>query len=140
MYKSSFIKFGISLVQNQNGYQVLRLVHANAEDEYLTTFKNLNRARGVLFRYAEKYSLCLQLLSLDKKGGSCNLHLKKECLGACVGEESPQHYNKRVQQMISDIEFSHPEMVIVDRGRNPEEQSVTYWLWIYQFITSNHTP
>ena len=100
------------------------MVHANPEDEYLTTFKNLNRARGVLFRYAEKYSLCLQLLSLDKKGGSCNLHLKKECLGACVGEESPQHYNKRVQQMISDIEFSHPEMVIVDRGRNPEEQSV----------------
>ena len=124
MYKSSFIKFGLSLAQNQNDYQVLRLVHASPEDEYLTTFKNLNRARAVLFHYAEKYSLCLQLLSLDKKEGSCSLHLKQECLGACVGEETAESYNQRVQQLISDIEFSHPEMVIVDRGRNPEEQSV----------------
>ena len=124
MYKSSFVKFGLSLVQNKNDYQVLRLVHANSEDEYLTTFKTLNRARAVLFHYAEKYSLCLQLLSLDKKEGSCSLHLKQECLGACIGEESAEHYNQRVQQLITDIEFSHPEMVIVDRGRNPEEQSV----------------
>jgi DNA polymerase-3 subunit epsilon len=118
------VKFGLSLAQTQDDYQVLRLVHANPEDEYLTTFKNLNRARSVLFHYAEKYSLCLQLLSLDKKGGSCSLHLKQECLGACVGEESAKSYNQRVQQLISDIEFSHPEMVIVDRGRSPEEQSV----------------
>ena len=124
MYKSNFVKFGLSLVQNKNDYQVLRLVHANSEDEYLTTFKTLNRARAVLFHYAEKYSLCLQLLSLDKKEGSCSLHLKQECLGACIGEESAEHYNQRVQQLITDIEFSHPEVVIVDRGRNPEEQSV----------------
>ena len=56
--------------------------------------------------------------------GSCSLYLKQECLGACVGEESAKHYNQRVQQLISDIEFSHPEMVIVDRGRNLDEQSV----------------
>ena len=85
MYKSSFIKFGLCLAQNQNDYQVLRLVHANPEDEYLTTFKNLKRARAILFYYAKKYSLCLQLLSLDKKDVSCSLHLKQECFGACVG-------------------------------------------------------
>ena len=124
VYKSSFIKFGLSLAENKNDYQVLRLVHASSEDEYLTTFKNLNRARSILFHYAEKYSLCLQLLSLDKKEGGCGLYQKQQCLGACVGEEPAESYNKRVQQLINDVEFRHSEMVIVDRGRNPEEQSV----------------
>ncbi|MEC8238813.1 MAG: exonuclease domain-containing protein, partial [Bacteroidota bacterium] len=124
VYKSSFIKFGLNLAENKNDYQVLRLVHANSEDEYLTTFKNLNRARSILFHYAEKYSLCLQLLSLDKKKGGCRLYQKQQCLGACVGEEAAESYNKRVQQLISDVEFCHADMVIVDRGRNPEEQSV----------------
>ena len=112
------------MAENKNDYQVLRLVHASSEDEYLTTFKNLNRARSILFHYAEKYSLCLQLLSLDKKEGGCGLYQKQQCLGACVGEEPAESYNKRVQQLINDIEFRHADMVIVDRGRNPEEQSV----------------
>ena len=124
VYKSSFIKFGLSLAENKNHYQVLRLVHANAEDEYLTTFKNFNRARSILFHYAEKYSLCLQLLSLDKNKDGCGFYQKQKCLGACVGEESAKSYNKRVRQLISDIEFLYADMVIVDRGRNPEEQSV----------------
>jgi len=124
VYKSSFIKFGLSLAENKNDYQVLRLVHASSEDEYLTTFKNLNRARSILFHYAEKYSLCLQLLSLDKKEGGCGLYQKQQCFGACVGEEPAESYNKRVQQLINDVEFPHTDMVIVDRGRNPEEQSV----------------
>ena len=124
VYKSSFIKFGLSLAENKNDYQVLRLVHASSEDEYLTTFKNLSRARSILFHYAEKYSLCLQLLSLDKKEGGCGLYQKQQCLGACVGEEPAESYNKRVQQLINDVEFRHADMVIVDRGRNPEEQSV----------------
>jgi DNA polymerase-3 subunit epsilon len=124
VYKSSFIKFGLRLAENKNHYQVLRLVHANSEDEYLTTFKNLNRARKLLFHYAEKYSLCLQLLSLDKKQDGCGFYQKQKCLGACVGEEPAKSYNKRVQQLISDIEFLYSDMVIVDRGRNPEEQSV----------------
>ena len=124
VYKSSFIKFGLNLAENKNDYQVLRLVHASSEDEYLTTFKNLNRARSILFHYAEKYSLCLKLLSLDKKEGGCGLYQKQQCLGACVGEEPAESYNKRVQQLINDVEFRHADMVIVDRGRNPEEQSV----------------
>ena len=124
VYKSSFIKFGLSLAENKNNYQVLRLVHASSEDEYITTFKNLNRARSILFHYAEKYSLCLQLLSLDKKEGGCTLYKKQQCLGACVGEEPAESYNKRVQQLINNVEFLHADMLILDRGRNPEEQSV----------------
>jgi DNA polymerase-3 subunit epsilon len=124
MYKNSFIKFGLSRVETQAGYQVLRLVHAVDGEEYLTTFKNLNRARTILFHYAEKYSLCLKMLSLDKKEGACSLHHKQKCLGACIEEEPVESYNKRVQQLIADVEFSYSDMVIVDRGRNPEEQSV----------------
>ena len=29
-----------------------------------------------------------------------------------------------MQQLINNVEFLHADMVIVDRGRNPEEQSV----------------
>ena len=35
-----------------------------------------------------------------------------------------ESYNKRVQQLINDVEFRHADMVVVDRGRSPEEQSV----------------
>ena len=124
MFKNQFVRFGLATGINSDGYRIFRLEHLSDRGVYVTTFKNLNRARKWLFHYAEKFSLCLKYLSMDKNEGGCN-HLESEkCLGACVGNESAENYNLRADQLIKHLGFPHSNMILVDKGRSPEEQSV----------------
>jgi DNA polymerase-3 subunit epsilon len=90
----------------------------------VTTFKNLNSARKLLFHYAKKFDLCLKHLSMDKKEGPCSHYSEQKCKGACIGEETPEEYNVKAEKLIDHLGFPYNNMVIVDKGRTPEEQSV----------------
>lgn len=45
------------------------------------------------------------------------------CEGACIQEEPPEVYNKRVNALISKNSYSNKNMVIIDRGRDIDERS-----------------
>ncbi|MDX5422748.1 MAG: DNA polymerase III subunit epsilon, partial [Hymenobacteraceae bacterium] len=44
--------------------------------------------------------------------------------GACIGKESPEEYNKRVEAAIDSFSFEHNSFVIIGKGREPGEKSV----------------
>jgi DNA polymerase-3 subunit epsilon len=100
------------------------LEHLNEDGVYVTTFRNLNRARTLLFHFADKFGLCLKHLSMYKKEGACSHYSLQKCMGACTGEESSESYNQRAEQLVQHLGFPHTDMVLIDKGRTPEEQSV----------------
>lgn len=124
MFKNQMVRFGLASGISNEGYRFFRLEHLHEEGVYVTTFKNLNSARKLLFHYAKKFDLCLKHLSMDKKEGPCGHYSEQNCKGACVGEETPEQYNLKAEKLIEHLGFPYNNMVIVDKGRTPEEQSV----------------
>ncbi len=123
-FKAPKERLGLEVCENEMGYQFLRLVPFEANQDYLTTFGNLNEAKKTLFKWTETHQLCQRLTNVDPGKGAC-FHVETGlCLGACVGKEAVEAYNERVLGFIQTLQFPHPDMLIVDKGRAVDEKSV----------------
>ncbi|MDX5420351.1 MAG: DNA polymerase III subunit epsilon, partial [Hymenobacteraceae bacterium] len=47
-----------------------------------------------------------------------------QCNGACVGKESSEEYNQRVDLALDSFNYEHNTFVILGKGREPGEKSV----------------
>jgi DNA polymerase-3 subunit epsilon len=74
-------------------------------------------------RIIEEFGLCLNLTGISNSDSACFNYSIKKCFGACVSEESPEVYNKRIQAIIDKYSFSNQNMIVVDRGRETSEKS-----------------
>ncbi len=72
---------------------------------------------------AEKHNLCQKINGLFDTKNGCFQYKIKECNGACLGIESPETYNERVQEFITENSFENNNMVLLDRGRTFDERS-----------------
>lgn len=77
----------------------------------------------MLFKFTAKYHLCQKLTGLYHTKKECFQYKLKECDGACIGEITPEEYNVRVQQFISENSLENKNMILIDRGRNVNERS-----------------
>ncbi len=119
-------KFDQALYQfiDDNGYMNLQVDKVDKLKSSITTFTNRQQAKSFMYRWTEEYNLCLKLMGLDKGKENCFNHTIKQCNGACIQNESIEDYNKRVQEFISDHSFDNKDMMVIDRGRDIDEQSV----------------
>jgi DNA polymerase-3 subunit epsilon len=46
------------------------------------------------------------------------------CLGACIGKEEPESYNRRTREALKQFDYIHQNMIILDKGRMMNEKSV----------------
>ncbi|MGJ8666370.1 MAG: exonuclease domain-containing protein [Patiriisocius sp.] len=106
------------------GYINLKIEKADARKKAITTFSNYQSAKNNLENIINKYRLCQRLGGFHSTTGSCFNYGIKECEGACVQEESPEHYNVRVQEFLDEYSYADKHMLIIDRGRDIEERSV----------------
>lgn len=110
--------------ENKKGYILLKIGKANPNKKSIITFTNLAQAKSNLEKIIEDFDLCEKLTGLHKTGGGCFRHSIKKCNGACVGEESPEDYNKKVEKVIQKYSYSNKNLLIIDRGRAADEKSV----------------
>ncbi len=117
--------FNISLYcdQNSDGYLILKLQKTDGRKREITSFTSLQEAKNALFNITSHYNLCQKLTGLYETKNECFQHKIKECNGACVGKESIEEYNSRVEEFISNNTFENNSMVLVDRGRKSSERS-----------------
>ena len=108
---------------DEQGYINFKIGKVDRRKTYITSFSNKMQAKNYLHRWVEEYGLCQKLTGIDKSDGNCFNHTIKECQGACVDKESPEEYNKRAIELIKDNTFYNQNMIVVDRGRNVDEQS-----------------
>lgn len=109
--------------KDANGYINLKLEKADGRKKEITSFATLQEGKNALFKFTAKYHLCQKLTGLYQTKKECFQYKIKECDGACIGEISPEIYNARVQQFISENSFENKSMILLDRGRNVNERS-----------------
>ncbi|MDH7448281.1 exonuclease domain-containing protein [Aquimarina sp. 2201CG14-23] len=119
-------KFDHALYQfnDENGYTNLEVKKVDSDKPSITTFTNRQQAKSFMHRWTEEYKLCQKLMGLDKGNGNCFNYTIKQCNGACILTESIEEYNTRVQLLIHNNSFGNKDMIVIDRGRDIDEQSV----------------
>ncbi|WP_024770481.1 exonuclease domain-containing protein [Aquimarina macrocephali] len=119
-------KFDQALYQftDDNGYINFKVQKADNRKISITTFSNRQQAKTYMHRWTEEYSLCQKLMGLDNGKNNCFNYTIKQCNGACIDSESAEEYNIRAQKLIFNTSFQSQDMIIIDRGRDIDEQSV----------------
>ncbi|WP_237144195.1 exonuclease domain-containing protein [Pontibacter pamirensis] len=126
--RRSVFNTGIYVYEDSSGYKRLTFGSVNKADNVNMTpiiaLSNQFKAKGFLYHKVGKYNLCQKLCDLYKTNGACFDYQVHQCQGACVGKESPEEYNKRVDAAIESFSFEHNSFVIVGKGREPGEKSL----------------
>jgi DNA polymerase-3 subunit epsilon len=64
----------------------------------LAVFRSTKQAHNQIRELARTHQLCLKLLGLERGKGPCFGYHLHQCHGACIGEEVPEVYNRRMEE------------------------------------------
>lgn len=123
--KRSFYYWGLYEGKDEYGYITFRLQRiSDTADDPVTCYNSKKEAREALTRMVEKHWLCQKLSGLYQTDGACFHHTIRQCNGACVQAESVSAYNKRAESLLDSLKLERGNVLIIDRGRDPEERSL----------------
>ncbi len=122
--RRSNFPYGLFDITDKDGYINLMIRKIRKDDLPLTCFNNLKEAREHVSYLVEEHTLCQKLTGLYKTSSTCFNHQIHKCLGACNKLETPELYNKRVQDAIHRYLYEDLNFYIIDSGRTPSERSV----------------
>lgn len=108
---------------DHNDYINLTIDKADGRKPHVTTFSTRQSGKHFLEKMVENFELCQKLCGLYKTKSSCFQYDVKNCQGACIEEETPESYNKRVLKLLDKYNYKNKNMVIVDQGREVDERS-----------------
>lgn len=119
--------WGIYQRNTKAGY--LGLYAARLETEKnktpLTMCGSGHTAREILYSKVREYELCMKLCDLYQTKTACFDYQIKQCQGACIGEESVEDYNARVEEAVATFNrYSLRTFLVLGKGRNKQEQSI----------------
>ncbi len=127
-------RVGIYQEADTRGYMRLRMRHqtvSNNEAKHppLILLGSYTRAKSFIERITREHSLCPRLMGLEGGGARTSAkpcferHLHR-CQGACIGEESAESYNARLQAALHELAYPHASFLVLGRGRNANERSL----------------
>jgi DNA polymerase-3 subunit epsilon len=122
--RRTYFNYGLYSFIDDNGYLNLKLMKIIDELNPLYTYSSMFEGREHLTRLTEKFELCQKLNGLYNTAGACFHYQIRQCKGACMGEEAPATYNKRVQEALENYHFDKQNFFVVDKGRSDDEKSV----------------
>lgn len=119
----SVFNYGLYSHTDENGYMQFKLrKNEDADGIPVTTFHSLPEAKSQLNKLIEDYRLCQKLCGMYKTKGACFHHQIGMCQGACIGAESQDSYNSRVNMAIRKYRLEKNNILIFDKGRNDNEK------------------
>lgn len=124
--RKTIYQYQLNSFKDENGYINLKIEKADARKKPITTFTNYQQAKNSLFKITETYGLCQKLTGLYQTNAACFSYSIKECAGACIGYESPESYNDKINDFLKKNSFENHNMLIIDRGRDVDERSVVH--------------
>jgi len=122
--KAEIFTHSIDTSVERNGAISFSIVPYDEAKQPLLSFINYFTARERLEEWMEEHTLCQQYCGLSEPERPCFHHSIKRCNGICCSEESVEQYNLRAKKILSSYRFKKENFLIVDKGRNMEEQSV----------------
>jgi DNA polymerase III subunit epsilon len=125
MLRKNKYPYGLFDYIDERGYRRLVIGQTSKHNETpITSFTTKKEAASYLTSICEQHRLCQKLCDLYSSTGACFHHSIKECNGACLGEESSEEYNLRVDKLIYDQMFGKESFYIIDKGRHKGEKSL----------------
>jgi DNA polymerase III subunit epsilon len=121
--RKTIFPFALYAEKNDDGYLALKLQKTDGRKKEITSFATIQEGKSVLHKITEEHQFCQKVNGLYDTKKGCFQYDLKQCLGACVGKESPEDYNKRVTHFLEHNQLQNQSMVIVDLGRNVNERS-----------------
>ena len=121
--RKTIFQWALYEVLDDNGYLSLQIQKADGRKKEITSFSSLQEAKNSLFKITDAYELCQKINKLYDTQNSCFQFKINECKGACIGKESTNEYNFRVEEFLTEMQFENLNMVVVDIGRKPNEKS-----------------
>lgn len=121
--RKNIFPYSLYLEKNNDGYLSLFIRKTDFRKKEFTAFGTEHEAQSALYKITEKHMLCQKINLMDKVKSSCFPYQIKQCYGACVGEESPELYNIRVNAFLDNNEYQNQNLIIVERGRAVDEKS-----------------
>ncbi|MBK7173713.1 MAG: GIY-YIG nuclease family protein [Bacteroidales bacterium] len=123
LQRRTLYKYGLNTYLNHAGYLNLQVSKLTPSSNPITVFLSLNEANNTLHQLVTKFQLCQKLSGLYQSQGACFHHSIGQCNGACIGAESPDAYNVRVNAALAFYEHPWKNVLIIDNGRNEDEKS-----------------
>lgn len=121
--KKTIFPLSLYVEKDKKGYLNLKLQKTDGRKKEITSYGSLQEGKNALFFITDKYKLCQKLTGLYVTKKECFQYKIKECDGACIGEITPEEYNVRVQNFVTDYSFENKNMILIDRGRTVNERS-----------------
>jgi len=121
--RTDIFTHGLCHYMDKDGYLNLKLEKVERKKNYITTFTTLKQGKKALQQMIENYGLCQKLTGLHHTSGPCFHYGINQCGGACIGEESAEDYNRRVQKLIDRHGFRNKNMLLIGPGREASEKS-----------------
>ncbi len=113
-------------IDNKTPYHQLILEQVRKRRDYLTVFKNGRVAKHIMTQWMESHQLCYKYSSLKDSDEACYAYIDNQCKGACLEEEDPQNYNKRLHQLRDKNNYPHDHFLMIENGRKDGEYSYIY--------------
>jgi|TARA_B100001059_G_scaffold107391_1_gene107069 DNA polymerase-3 subunit epsilon len=113
-------------IDNKTPYHQLILEQVRKRRDYLTVFKNGRVAKHIMTQWMESHQLCYKYSSLKDSDEACYAFIDNQCKGACLEEEDPQNYNKRLHQLRDKNNYPHDHFLMIENGRKDGEYSYIY--------------
>lgn len=114
---------------NEQGYRCLlagkRTVRNLKQFELVSDYPKMDHAKAHLQSLVRQHELCYRLTHLDSAEHACFHYAIKQCHGACVGVESAEEYNARLEQALLGLRKKLVgSYFIVENGRTAGEKAV----------------
>lgn len=122
--RRTLFNYGLYQFKDENGYLQLNILKLIDGATPLTSYTSKNEAKQHLYSLVEEHQLCQKLCNLYESDGACFHHQIHQCIGACIQEESPKEYNKRVKDAIKNYQFKNDSFFLINEGRDKDEKSV----------------
>ena len=119
--RTTHFSHGLYMHTDQKGYLNLSVKKNTLTEQPIITFTSVQNGKKYLDHWLQEFELCQKLCGLHNTQSACFNYTIKQCNGACVGEESVEDYNQRVQSLIEDLNFNSATFLVLDKGRNSKE-------------------
>ena len=123
LFRSTLFQWALYQEKDADGYLALKVKKADGRKKEITSFTSMQEGKNLLLKITEKNHLCQKINGLYETKNGCFQYKIKECNGACLGKETPELYNERVEEFMQEMKFENDNMVIVDKGRTVDERS-----------------
>ncbi len=122
--RRTYYNHGLYSFFDDEGYLNLKLTRVIASLNPLYTYSSVNEGKNHIEMLISEYNLCQKLCGIYDTQGPCFHHQIHQCRGACVGKESKESYNLRVQEALDNYHFEHQNFLLVETGRHSEERAI----------------